>query len=80
VGFTVAEIRRLVRGSRSAKEGWRALAEIKLSEIDAHIERARNTRRLLQAVLECGCDDPGGCQMASDALGRRLIQLGTAPA
>jgi MerR family redox-sensitive transcriptional activator SoxR len=71
VGFTVAEIAELI-GQEQVQDGWRTLAEAKLAEVETHIEKAKATRRLLQAVLECGCGDPTNCDMVAEAGQRRL--------
>ena len=75
VGFTVAELRQLLGSGRGAKRRWRVLAERKLEEIDAHIEKARATRELLTKVLECGCGDPAACEMTTGAAERRLLSI-----
>ncbi len=54
-GFTVAEVRELLAGSDGPPAAWRALAERKLVEVDAVIEKARATRRLLEESLRCDC-------------------------
>lgn len=64
-GFTIAEVRTLLG---SVEEGapisarWRELAERKLVEVEALIERAQGMKRLLEEGLACGCvsfDDCG---------------------
>jgi MerR family transcriptional regulator, redox-sensitive transcriptional activator SoxR len=72
VGFTVAEIRDLLGQGRTAGMPWKGLAEAKLADIDAHIEKAQATRRLLQTVMECGCEDPANCDLVERAGQRRL--------
>ena len=56
-GFTIPEIRRLMTGVRDepASARWRKLAEKKLEEIQAMIERAEAMRDLLQEGIRCGC-------------------------
>ena len=54
-GFTIAEVRRLLGGEKESPGGWRALAERKLREVDAVIEKAQATRRLLEDSLGCDC-------------------------
>jgi MerR family transcriptional regulator, redox-sensitive transcriptional activator SoxR len=70
VGFKVTEIGSLL--GQPTKESFRTMAEAKLADVEVHIERAEATRRLLQAVLECGCGDPASCDMAAEAGQRRL--------
>ena len=54
-GFTIAEVRQLLGGEQESAGGWRALAERKLKEVDAVIEKAQATRRLLEQSLDCDC-------------------------
>lgn len=72
-GFTIGEIRDfLSHGRRGARQRWRRVAERKLGEMDARIEQARATRRLLEDALRCECDDPGTCDLVARAVGRRV--------
>ncbi len=75
-GFTVAEIVELFRHRPGDRKRWRNLAERKLADLDAHIEKAQATRRLLQAALACGCGDPANCDMVIEAGRRRLLSVG----
>ena len=50
-GFTIAEVRQLLGGEKESPGGWRVLAERKLREVDAVIEKAQATRRLLEDSL-----------------------------
>jgi Predicted transcriptional regulators len=57
-GFTVAEVRRLVTGfapGTAPAVRWTRLAETKLREVDAMIERAEQMRTILGIALQCGC-------------------------
>lgn len=57
-GFSLAEIRRLLHGfdaSAPASVRWRVLAERKLQEVAALIERARRRQQLLEALMSCDC-------------------------
>ena len=57
-GFTLAEIRTLLRGfspRTSPSKRWHALARQKLPEVEALIARARTMKRLLEEGLNCGC-------------------------
>jgi MerR family redox-sensitive transcriptional activator SoxR len=54
-GFTIAEVRELLAGEGEPPERWRALAERKLGEVDAVIERALAMRRVLEESLRCEC-------------------------
>jgi MerR family redox-sensitive transcriptional activator SoxR len=67
VGFSLDEIRELL-GSRDrpALERVRQLAQRKLPEIDALIERATAVRGLLQACSDCDCGSLDVCQLFDD--------------
>ncbi len=69
IGFTISEISELfnLRG-RGAQ--WRSLAESKLDEIDAHLERVGAARELLTAALDCGCSSLEECDLVSARKGR----------
>lgn len=54
-GFTIAEIRALLVEDGCGAERWRPLAEQKLLEIRALMEKAELTRRLLEESLRCEC-------------------------
>ncbi len=63
-GFTLAEIRRLLHGfepETPASRRWHALAERKLREVNALIERAERMQRLLESLLHCECRDLAEC-------------------
>ena len=70
-GFTVAEIRTLLGGHARHKERWRAIAERKLTEIDAQLENLRVMRRVLQEAAECGCSADEICELVAKAGERR---------
>lgn len=75
VGFTISEIARLFN-RRTKRSGWRELAEGKLHEIDAHLERVGAARELLGAALKCGCSSLETCDMVAARRGphRRVTQ------
>ena len=52
-GFSIAELRVLLGGGDASPPRWRALAQRKLHEVDALIERAQGMRRLLEESLRC---------------------------
>ena len=60
-GFRISEIRELLEGEDGAQGAWRSLAERKLVEVNALIERAQATRRLLEDSLECCCQSLEEC-------------------
>lgn len=71
-GFTIGEIGELV----SRRKRWKALAEEKLSAIDAHLELMTAARDLLTAALECSCEGLETCELVATRRGphRRAAQ------
>ncbi|MGE5230522.1 MAG: MerR family transcriptional regulator [Deltaproteobacteria bacterium] len=63
-GFTLAEVRRLLHGfdrDTPASERWRRLAERKLHEVEALIERAHRMQALLGKLVACECRSLAEC-------------------
>ena len=63
-GLTLSEIRQLLHGfepGTPASTRWRELAERKLRDVMALIERAQARQRLLEALLSCECRDLAEC-------------------
>ncbi len=58
-GFTLAEIRRLL--TEFGEQRWRRLADRKLEEIRATIERLGTMTVLLEKLLRCKCPDVEFC-------------------
>jgi len=59
IGFTLRESRDLVRGfspRTPAGARWRALAGVKLREIEARIAQAQAMRELLGRISHCQCE------------------------
>jgi MerR family redox-sensitive transcriptional activator SoxR len=57
-GFTVAEIQTLLHGfapDTPPAVRWQPLAQHKIAELDALIERAQQMKRILETGLNCGC-------------------------
>ena len=57
-GFTMAELRELVRGFEPGTppaRRWRRLAARKLAEVDELVARAERMRTVLRHALACGC-------------------------
>ncbi len=68
-GFTIAEIQTLLYGFESdmpPSARWRILAQRKLLEVDALIERASAMKRLLKAGLACGCLNYEDCMLIEE--------------
>ena len=77
-GFTIAEVGKLVdRGGRGQR--WRAMAESKLKEIDAHLARVETARELLTAALDCDCSGLESCELVSERRGRHRKVVQTLP-
>jgi MerR family transcriptional regulator, redox-sensitive transcriptional activator SoxR len=57
-GFTLKETHQLVKGfgaRTTMSERWRSLAQAKIAEMDASIERARQMKELLVRISRCEC-------------------------
>ena len=67
-GFRIAEIRELFHGEDGGQGAWRSLAERKLAEVNALIERAQATKRLLEDSLECCCQSLEECSVVEAPL------------
>ncbi len=69
-GFSVEELRILFRGfakGASLSRMWKDLAQRKLVELDAMIERANAMKDVLRAGLECDCLTPADCRLLSNS-------------
>ena len=67
-GLTLDEIRELVQhGNDPMSERLRAVAERRLPEIDALIERARRVRTWLETATTCHCRRVDDCALFDDA-------------
>jgi MerR family transcriptional regulator, redox-sensitive transcriptional activator SoxR len=65
-GFSLDEIRTLLESADRGEPAHRelqALAERKLPEVDALIERARAVREWLSTATQCGCDSLEACRL-----------------
>jgi MerR family redox-sensitive transcriptional activator SoxR len=70
-GFTIAEVRTLFHGfsaDATPSVRWRSLAEQKLPEVEALIDRATAIRRRLEALRHCECPTFADCVQACDGL------------
>ena len=65
-GFTIAEVGQVL----GSQERWREIAEVKLEEIDAHLERVAAARDLLTSALQCDCSGLDTCALVSSRRGR----------
>ena len=69
-GFTVAEIQTLLHGfalDTPPAARWQPLAQHKIAELDALIERAQQMKRILEAGLNCGCLRLEDCAVVLEA-------------
>jgi MerR family redox-sensitive transcriptional activator SoxR len=69
-GLTLDEVRELLaasNGNRPVSERLRDIAQHKLPEVDALIERARLVRGWLQAAAECRCPTLDDCPLFDPA-------------
>ena len=63
-GFTLADMQTLIselEDNTPLSERWQALAQRKLTEVDALIRKAHAMKRLLQNGLRCNCPDLEQC-------------------
>lgn len=63
-GFTLADMQTLIselEDDTPLSERWQALAQRKLTEVDALIRKAHSMKRLLQGGLRCNCPDLEQC-------------------
>ena len=86
VGFTLDEIRDLLAPrDEPAHERLRELAQLKLPEIDALIERATAVRKSLEMCINCDCESLDECRLLDerftklqlDTVGRRAAAAGS---
>lgn len=71
-GFSLDEVRVLLLATdqgEPAHEQLRALAERKLPEVDALIDRAQTMRAWLTTATTCGCDTLDACALFADSNG-----------
>lgn len=64
VGFSVADMQALLReldGDASLSTRWQSLAQRKLVEVNALIQRAEGMKQVLERGLQCNCPDLDEC-------------------
>lgn len=68
-GFSLDEIKQLLRGAENGKAAGelRQLAERKLPDVDALIERAVAMKQWLELAADCQCGSLDVCQLFSDS-------------
>ncbi len=68
-GFTISEIRTLLDGfseDTPPSERWRLLAQDKLPEVEALVERALGTKEVLERGLRCECLSLEECSLVGE--------------
>jgi MerR family redox-sensitive transcriptional activator SoxR len=68
-GFTITEVGELLDAGINRRK-WRSMAEQKLQEIDAHLERVSAARALLASAVRCDCSGIDTCGLVSARRGR----------
>lgn len=63
VGFSLAEIKRLLASRGRCPEAWREHARRKLDQLDAQIAKAEAARHAIEHSLYCPQDDTYACPM-----------------
>jgi DNA-binding transcriptional MerR regulator len=71
VGFTLRELKALI-ASRRAVDGWRQLAERKLTELDQRIAQAQAARTAIAHALACPHEDILQCPNFVSVITARL--------
>ena len=75
-GFTISEIRTLLNGFAEdipPSERWRLLAEEKLPEVEALVERALGMKDLLERGLRCECLRLEECSLVGNGAPDALV-------
>jgi MerR family redox-sensitive transcriptional activator SoxR len=77
-GFTIAEVRDVIGAGNDA---WRAVAQQKLGELDAHMARIAAARELLVAAIKCECSGLDTCDLVAERRGRhrKVVQRLSTP-
>jgi DNA-binding transcriptional MerR regulator len=63
VGFSLADIKRLLASRARSPEAWRERARRKLDQLDAQIAKAEAARHAIEHSLHCPKDDILACPM-----------------
>ena len=65
LGFSLDEVRELLRLDPAARDARRALARGKIAEIDRMTTKLAAVRSFLEHAQSCTCHDPSQCQAAA---------------
>ncbi len=66
-GLTIAEVREVLG---AGNDSWRALAQQKLADLDAHLARIAAARELLVSAIQCDCSGLDTCELIAERRGR----------
>jgi DNA-binding transcriptional MerR regulator len=72
VGFTLRELKELIAVRSSAIDGWRELAQRKLTELDQWIAQAQAARTAIAHALACSHEDILACPNFASVIAARL--------
>jgi DNA-binding transcriptional MerR regulator len=72
VGFTLRELKALIAARSSAIDGWRELAQRKLTELDQRIAQAQAARIAIAHALACPHEDILECPNLGSVIAARL--------
>jgi MerR family redox-sensitive transcriptional activator SoxR len=72
IGFSLAEIERLMSSRSRTRDDWQDLARAKLAELDERISKAEAARCALQHALRCGHEDLQKCPKFAGVLAATL--------
>jgi MerR family redox-sensitive transcriptional activator SoxR len=72
VGFTLAEMRRLLESRAESPDGWRTLVDRKIEELTASIEQAQVAKVALEHARNCPEEDLLACPNFWRVVGDRL--------
>jgi DNA-binding transcriptional MerR regulator len=73
VGFTLRDIKALLASRSRAVDGWRELAQRKLTELDQRIAQAQVARTAIAHALACTHEDILNCPNFAGVVAARLI-------
>lgn len=71
-GFTLAEIRQMLRERADKPTGWREFVQAKMAHIEDRISRLDHARKLLTHAIDCPLDDITRCPLFRAAIDRRV--------
>ena len=72
IGFTLRDIKVLFTSRSSVVDGWRELAQRKLTELDRRIAQAQAARTAIAHALACPHEDILGCPNFGSVIAARV--------